>query len=197
MKILTVLYRYSSVILFLILSFNHTNGQSPKPKGEHITITQVRLEDKTLEDSIYAFIKNESENDSLFNKSGYILLLFDHYNYTNPTKKIIYSCFYNKSYDAFDDINDDAAFPLFYTYINNRIVIIKDLPVASSINYSITKKSKRKFIKRLTPFLTKASTITIKGQKVKNFRFPIVVIHGGKRFFKLSDGSVFTENEKY
>ena len=176
------------------LAFGNANAQIVKSQKERFSIIEIKLKDKALEDTIYSYIKKQSENDSLFNKIGYVFISFN--NLHNLNRKIKYSCYFNKRFNAFDD--DDIDFPMFYTYIDNRIVVIKGEDISSTIDYNITKRSKRKFRRKIEIFLPKARKIRFDGGKLQDFREPnIVMIDGGKIFFKLEDGTSYIEDAKY
>ncbi len=191
-----------SVFFYIVMSLfsipSSVSGQfntSSKIKGAY-SIVEVEILDTALINGIRAFIVKETESDSLFNKVGYISLAFDQKLYKG--EQVLYSCFFNKSFDVPEN---DKALPLFYTYINNRLITIKNSIVSESLYYSISRKSVRKYKKLLKQYLPESEKIWFEesdGKKRRiTWREPIVVIHGGKRFYKLLDGTTALEDLTY
>jgi hypothetical protein len=188
-------------VFFLLVAISIKIISQPiKQKDIKISIKEVVLSDTALINAIDSFIKIKSEKDSIFNKLGYILLIFHQQSYQD--RQTLYSCFFNECYDSYDYVKGTKGFPLFYTYIGNRIVIIKYSVISSSLNYSVAKKSIIAFKKRIDPFLPKKEKRLFKEEngsvkKITAFRESIIVIHGGKTFYRLVDGSIIIEDNKY
>ncbi|MET4083324.1 hypothetical protein ABIB40_003293 [Pedobacter sp. UYP30] len=193
MNILSKLVRHLSFILILVATFNYSNAQSSKGKKELFNITEVTLKDTALVDALYSYIARQTKNDTLFNRKGYIWLVVNYR--PTPDRKVLSKCFFDKRFTNFDD--DDARFPIFYTYINGRMVIIENSRLSTAIDLKISKKSKRHFRKLIEPFLFAKETDFLEGHKIMARFGEVMIIDGGNIFYKMEDGTSYSKQTDY
>ncbi|WP_139351148.1 hypothetical protein [Sphingobacterium sp. CZ-UAM] len=161
-------------------------------KASEFIITEIQLKDLTLRDSIASFISQEIEKDSIFKNIGYVKLTLNTVSskYKNDA---LFTYLYNRSYDEF---TGDIPYPQFYTMIANKLVVITDHSITTNFNLRYNKNNIKQFKKIVETYLPKRTKIRFKGKTVP-YRESIVVIDGGKRFYRLRDGSVVVENNTY
>lgn len=97
--------------------------------------------------------------------------------------------------NSFKEVSNNA-YPIFYTYVNNRIVLIDVDGVDKFASFNISEKTKRKFRKKIEPFLEKTERRTFRdmeGNKTFNdnkFRidwFRVFRVHNGKYIYTLKN----------
>lgn len=165
---------------------------SPLSEKEKLTIKRVTLTDEKLIDQIKEII-NEKQNDSVFLKRGYIRVDYVHHGYKNEAVLRSYSI--KPEYQHADDVTNERLFPIYYTYVNDRLVSIYDTGIQNSICYQIATKSKMRYQKLLKPYLSKAIWVELPdsdGSGTKRAKFrpnSLIQIHEGRTLFIFDDGT--------
>lgn len=169
---------------------------TPLSEKEKLTIKRVTLTDEKLIAQIKEII-NEKQNDSVFLKRGYIRVSYVHHGYKNEAVVRAYRI--KPEYQHADDVTNDRLFPIYYTYVENRLVSIYDTGIQNSICYQITNKSKKEYQRLLEPYLSKAIWIELpmsdgSGTKKAKFRpNSLIQIHGGRTLYIFEDGTSIVE----
>lgn len=171
---------------------------TPLSEKEKLTIKMVTLTDEKLITQIKEII-NEKQNDSGFLKRGYIRVNYVHHGYKNEAVLRAYNI--KPEYQHADDVTNDRLFPIYYTYVENRLVTIYDSGIQNSICYQIATKSKMRYQRILEPYLSKAIWIELpksdgSGTKKAKFRpNSLIQIHGGRTLYILDDGTSIVEKK--
>lgn len=166
---------------------------------EKISIKKVTLTDEKLIDQIKDII-SENRNDTVFSKRGYIRVDYVHHGYKNGA--VIRAYHIKPEYQHADDVTNDRLFPVYYTYVNNRLVSIYDTGIQNSICYQIAAKSKMRYQRLLEPYLSKAKWVELpkldgSGTKKAKFRpNSLIQIHGGRTLYIFDDGTFTVEKNK-
>lgn len=130
-------------------------------------IIQASIIDTALQDAISNFINEEMQTDTTFRKYGYLKLV-QKVAFKDGKEKC---CFHlSKSFYYFYSDFEDARFPLFYTIIENKLILIY-LSSFSELNRPIKRKSKKKFINLVNSRLPKIERqVIIMGNEKKILR---------------------------
>lgn len=169
---------------------------TPLSEKGKLTIKRVTLTDEKLIAQIKEII-NEKQNDSVFLKRGYIRVSYVHHGYKNEAVVRAYSI--KPEYQHADDVSNDRLYPIYYTYVNGRLVSIYDTGIEDSICYQIGTKSKKEYRRLLEPYLSKAIWIELpksdgSGTKKAKFRpNSLIQIHGGRTLYIFDDGTSIVE----
>lgn len=181
------------------IGFAQSNA-GEKLTGNRVDITRVEIKDTVLIKYLEQFIKKQLHEDSLFRKRGYIQVFSTHAG-RNPN--VVRSYHINKNYISFDNMDNDRQFPIFYSFLLNRMIVFINYDLMDIFNIEFTKKSKVKFRKDIEPYLFDSKTILFpdeknKKHKVKNFR-PGEVFHfgGGMNVYIMNDGKVWSINNQH
>ncbi len=190
---------------FLISEFGFSQGveiraeaecTTPLSEKEKLTIKRVRLTDEKLIAQIKEII-NEKQNDSVFLTRGYIRVDYVHHGYKKEAVVRAYSI--KPEYQHADDVTNDRLFPIYYTYVENRLVSIYDTGIQNSICYQIATTSKMRYQRVLEPYLSKVIWIELpksdgSGTKKAKFRpNSLIQIHGGRTLYIFDDGTFTVE----
>jgi hypothetical protein len=169
---------------------------TPLSEKEKISIKRVMLTDEKLIAQIKDII-SENQNDTVFLKRGYIRVDYVHHGYKNEAVVRAYRI--KPEYQHADDVTNDRLYPIYYTYVNNRLVSIYDTGIQNSICYQIANKSKMRYQRLLEPYLSKAIWIELpksdgSGTKKAKFRpNSLIQIHGGRTLYIFDDGTSTVE----
>ncbi|MCX7551703.1 hypothetical protein [Xanthomarina sp. F2636L] len=134
---------------FLILTFlSLLNVQA-----QELDIHKIELTDIVLISTISEYIKETKQNFSEFNNIGYIKVSIKSVNKPNLGNEL------KRVYKIEDvgieilDKNEDWWYPNYYTYIDNKLIIIYNKTIDDVLNIKFSNKSKRKFRKILEEYL--------------------------------------------
>lgn len=134
--------------------------------NKKLSIRRLTIVDTAFKNSIARFIENQTSKDSALERYGYLEL-----RQISPSGRFTKEyCFHLsiRYYYFYSDFADDR-FPLFYTIVNNKPVLIYLNNSQRTINYRIKNKSKKRFIgliNRELPKIEKQTIITETGKKV-------------------------------
>lgn len=170
----------------------------PIAEKDKLEIQQITLTDQELIKQIGVMI-GEKQADSVFRRRGYISVSY--VNRAYPNEQVVRAYNIAPEYLSADEMTNEYRFPLFYSYMNNKLVTIRNTPIYESICYQIKTKSKKAFQKILEPYLEKKIRIDMPNSsgtgtvKVK-LREDFIQIHGGKTLYILADGRSIVEQNK-
>lgn len=174
-------------LLFMLILFviQTIHGQGKKFKIQHIDI-----KDSSFIKNVTSIIENEKnstgdEHHFFKNGLGYISVTMYDYVYGDTLLK------YNVLPMMSNIGEDDAAivYPLYYTNIDGRPILIYLSTLKSFAKIEFDKKSKQSISKLIQPFLEKTKDVQMydeNGKKAfrdKNFRINYFKFFGGKDFF--------------
>jgi hypothetical protein len=164
--------------------------------GGRIDISKIKIKDTVLIMHLTQFINKQLNEDSLFRKKGYIQVFLAQ---TSQKPNVVRSYYISKNYLNFDNLANDKQFPMFYSFLLNKMILFNNYDLFETFDIEYTKKSKVKFRKELEPYLFEAQTIVFtdkenKKQKLKNFR-PDEVFHTGRgiNVYIMNDGKVVVD----
>ena len=120
-----------------------------------IDIKFVQLTDTALVAQIKSYIIKTQLQDSNFVSKGYIELMVS--NHISPDKSEARSYYVKKTYSGFDNVENDHRFPLYYSYVNEKLVVVRLLDCSSRIAVSIPHDIKQQFQKTVEPYLPSRS----------------------------------------
>lgn len=183
-------------IMFIFLRYIAFSQEKPDNKIQYLV-----LKDKFLIKEIKKLIVDEiNSNDSnQFFKKGLGYVRLNVYNYSHNDTLIKY--YITPTMTSFKKDDNDDLYPLFYTYINERIVLIYLNVVNEFSIFNLSKKSKTRFRKKVEIFLPETKKMTfydMEGKKTftdKNFRIDYFKFHGGKYIYILKDKPPIVINE--
>lgn len=159
------IFRPVSLILFLLVFKQEPCGAQTEElyqkKDGHIfgldkklNIRRLSVTDTGFKNSITRFIENQTKKDSALERYGYLELTP-----ISPSDRGY--CFHlSVRYYYFYLDFADANFPLFYTMVNKKLVLIY-LNNPAIINYRIKKKAKKRIIRLINKQLPKIESQTI------------------------------------
>jgi hypothetical protein len=121
--------------------------------AQELEIHEIKLTDTILKNTISDYIKETKQNFPEFNSVGYIKVSIRSVNkpYLGKNLKRVY-----KIEDAGIEVldkNEDLWYPNYYTYIENKLVIIYNKTIDDLLEIRFSKKSKRKFRRVLEGYL--------------------------------------------
>lgn len=162
------------IIILNLSSLNYSYGQNQK-------IKEIELTSNILKNQITSFIKDKKNNNSKFKELGYVVVNLDYYN--NRANKPELSLIYTIK-DQYVSLKENSQFPLFYTYIENKIVL---LYIDNYHNYiNLSTKSKKRLSNKINKTLGKREKIrgyNSEGEKIieDKYFYPneSFNIHGG------------------
>ncbi len=166
-------------------------------------IQYLDLKDKFVIKEIEKLIKDEinSNDTSQFFKKGLGYIKLNIYNYSDRDTIIKY--YLTPSLEGLKKEDTDNKYPLFYTYVSKRIVLIYLNVLLEFADYKLAEKSKRRIRKKIEPFLEKTRKMTfydIEGKKTftdKNFRIDYIKFHAGRYIYILKDKPPIVINENF
>lgn len=161
------------------------------PEKDKLEIQPTHLSEKKLLKTIEDYIVNLSNVDTFFVNHGYIELGIGNESLNGRNSKISYRI--KDQYANFDNLENDQTFPLYYTFVKGKLIVITDRLISNTICYKFKKSSKIKFQKLVEPIFEKPEDLELydnSGNKVKipNARPNRYKIHGGILLFIFDDG---------
>jgi len=160
---------------------------------DKLEIKEITITDQELLKQIGILIEEE-QKDSVFRRRGYISVSYANLSYKE--EHVIRSYILNPEYKSIDNLEIEYNFPLFYSFVNNKLVTLVNRPIFDSICYQIKTKSKKAFQRIVEPYLEKPIWIKMpnsngKGTSRAKFRpNDLFQLHGGKTLYILADGRV-------
>jgi DNA integrity scanning protein DisA with diadenylate cyclase activity len=165
------------IILFLILNTSLSFAQNSD-------IKKITISDTLLYKTVKNFIANRKNESAKFKKFGYINLTLKYYNSQANSIDLMSSYSIVDQYFSLD--SGYLKYPKYYTYIENRLILIYDYWSAIFDEKAVSKRDKKKLGKKINKTLDKTEHIVAKdktGKVViddKNFRSEESInIHGG------------------
>ncbi|WP_207535672.1 hypothetical protein [Desertivirga arenae] len=183
------------LVVLLILIFSRSQSQPVTLSDDDLPNISYRpLVNKKLESQVRAFIKSELQADSLFKRSGYIVLIVD-FDIPEDVRylrdSILFLCYMNKDFHSFDNLDLDGVFPNSYCFIENKPVL---LFVRESMLFEkrFSTSSKKRFQAAIEPYL--APRIDLSNSKLNakgNIFRPneVFQMHGGFEMFFFRNAS--------
>lgn len=192
--------RYLSFVLFLL-----TGNSFAQEKPRSIRIQEIVLKDSVLIQQIEKLIQDEinnKEDKHEFFKRGLGYINLSLLNYTD--KGVLRKYYISPKMVSLRKNDSDSKYPLFYSYVGNRLVLIDINAFENSMIYQITESSKRRFRKKLEPYLEKTQNITARDSsgnikiRDKHFRADYFWMHSGRYIYIYQDKPpvILTEREE-
>ena len=135
--------------------------------------TEINLKDTFLISQIGLLIKNESTNDPIFNKAGYIDVRVKLLSRGDTLQSYVINTNYNDKIAS----NGNILYPHFYTSLFGRLICIYIEGLKDVINVEFHLKSSKKFRKALDKSLPIDSKLN-----------PLFKMHGGKTIYVFRSG---------
>ncbi|GGG33959.1 hypothetical protein GCM10011344_38440 [Dokdonia pacifica] len=108
--------------------------------AQQIDINEVNLQGTTLHKAIIQFINETKNKKTFFNENGYIQLRLTYKNNSAKSDEIMSIYRLVDNYHRYDNLDKDHLFPLFYTYVETKLILIySDL----NIPLKFSEKSKK------------------------------------------------------
>jgi len=190
--------------IFFLVGLLSIGGLSlAQVKNTPIRIQEIVLKDSFLvqqiEKLIHDEINNKVDSNRFFKKGlGYINL-----HLLNSTDRdVLRKYCISPGISGFRESNPDEIYPLFYSYVADRMVLIYSDEFRGIADLRITETSKRRFRRKLEPFLEKTQNITaydsVRNVKIrdKHFRPDHLWMHSGKYIYIYRDKSAQVLNER-
>jgi hypothetical protein len=136
---------------FLILIFFVFNILSVP--SQDFEIHEIELTDTVLISTISEYIKETKTFDSLFNHVGYVKVDIRGLNNYNKEKEIFRIYYITDSSYPLEKNDQDKSYPDYYTYIDEKLVLIYNDLNKELFQYTFSCKSKKKLRKLTEPFL--------------------------------------------
>ncbi len=166
--------------------------------GKNIDIARIKIKDTILIMYLTQFIDKQLKEDSLFLKKGYIQVFPIH---ASQKPNVARSYYIKKNYVNFDNMANDKKFPMFYSFLSNKMILFIDYDLFDTFDIKYSKKSKIKFRKELEPYLFEAQTIVFRDkenikQTFKNFREnEVFQFGGGINLYIMNDGKIVVDDK--
>ena len=166
--------------------------------GKNIDIARVKIRDTVLTKYLTEFIDKQRKENSLFTKKGYIQVFPIH---ANHKPNVVRGYHINKNYVNYDDMANDKKFPMFYSFLSNKMILFIDYDLFDTFDIKYSKKSEIKFRKELEPYLFEAQTIVFRDkenikQTFKNFREnEVFQFGGGINLYIMNDGKIVVDDK--
>lgn len=170
----------------------------PSIKIQEITITDSILIHQ-IEKLIQDEVNNEEDKHQFFKRGlGYVNL-----SYSNFTDRDVLRKYYiSPRMIGFRKNDPDSRYPLFYSFVAKRMVLIDIHALENSTSFKITKKSKRQFRKKLEPYLEKTQNITVYDSlgnvviRDRYFRVDWFRLHSGRYIYIYNNRPPLVLNER-
>lgn len=137
---------------FLILIFFVFNILSVP--SQDFEIHEIELTDTVLISTISEYIKETKTFDSLFNHVGYVKVDIRGLNNYNKEKEIFRIYYITDSSYPLEKNDQDKSYPDYYTYIDDKLVLIYNDLNKELFKYTFSSSSKKKLRKLMDPFLS-------------------------------------------
>ena len=178
-------------LFFILLSFLSLSSYS-----QNLRSHQIKLTDSLLKKELFSFIDSVENTNDEFRQYGYIevSLLYMNNEAINKDLKLKY-----RIKDQYYSLNKNSNFPLYYTYVKDRLILLYNLLPNNLSNPKLNEKTKRKWIKKINKTLRKPEHVIAKdssGNVIindKNFIDDSFNIHGGETLYIYNNGKVKTE----
>ena len=190
------------ILISAFLSFVSMKGAC-QSKRMGTKISYLELKDSTLVENIKRIINKEVNSDTsknnMFRKGlGYILLeVKQHFN--SDTLRQYYI---DPQLLSFKDDTDDRLYPDYFSFVDNRLVIIHLQVLDEFTKRYLTAKTKSNFRKLINSYLGKTKKMTFydvdnkKAFTDKNFRIDYFKFDSGVMIYILKNGSALVIDEK-
>ena len=178
------------------IGFAQHNAVEMHP-GKNIDIARIKIKDTVLIKYLTQFIDKQLKESSLFTKKGYIEVFPI---YASQKPNVAWGYHINQNYANFDDMANDKQFPMFYSFLSNKMILFIDYDLFETFDIKYSKKSKIKFRKEIEPYLFEAQTIVFRDkenikQKFKNFREnEVFQFGGGMNVYVMNDGKIVVDD---
>ncbi|MFN4008172.1 MAG: hypothetical protein ACK4HE_11740 [Chitinophagaceae bacterium] len=181
-----ILFYLSFLANMFICSYGQSSTYEQKKMPNSICISfakiiEVSLCDTSIINEIVNYVLDVKKKDSAFRTSGYLKLVFKkRFQEANATFSNCFSL--SVSYYYFNEKDSVSKFPIFYTTIKDKLVLIYDDRVN---NLGLTKKNKKEFSKLVNKRLPKQTFLEFRnadGKKVKLSPVGNIVIDCEKEF---------------
>lgn len=173
-----MVYRLYILILFCIGVPYNLMGQAKNSW----TTTEIELRDTFLVSQIGFLIKNESINNPIFNKAGYINVQVN----LLSRGDTLQSYFINTNYNDKIASNGNMIYPHFYTILFGRLICIYFEGLRDIIKVEFYPKSNKVFRKVLQKSLPNESKLN-----------QLFKMHGGKTIYVFRNGNHSVVPSKY
>lgn len=174
-------------ILFFFSLINNSYSQNLK-------IQEIKLTNSVLENEIINFIDIRKQEYPKFKDIGYIKVTLDYYKNNSNQKELSYIFSIKDQYTL---LKNNSNYPLFFTYINNKIVLLYTNKFNDNNEVKISKRSKKRLARKIKQNLGKTERLVAfnsKGEKViddKDFNpNESFNIHGGIKLKIYTDNSI-------
>lgn len=185
---------FKILILFFFIQLNHLYSQNLK-------IQEIKFANSILQKEIINFIDKRKKEYPKFKDIGYIKVTLNYYKDNAKQKELSYIYSFK---DQYITLNNNSNYPLFFTYINNKIVLLYTNKFNDDNKINLSKKSKKKLAKKIKKSLGKTERLVVfnsKGEKIiddKNFNpNESFNIHGGVELKIYADNSVKITNTNH
>jgi len=155
-------------------------SQDPNGAGSQLKIQKIDFKDSILFREVKKFIQSEIVKEKEFKAVGYVTIS----TIINTSNDIIRKYHINKNYVNFDDLNNDSQFPLFYSYVDSKLILVRG-DFENLVHKKFSIRSKKHFQKIIEPFLYKVKLIqapSINGKSKKKMPYregERIQVHGG------------------
>ena len=175
------------VLFFFLLGFMQINSQNNN-------LIKLELKDSILKKTIADYIILKKNDSSEFKRIGYIALRQIYLNEEAINNDL------KSKFDITDQYyRPTNDLPSFYTYIEDRLVLIYDHSVISK-NTPYSKKKQRKINRLVKPYLNKTIRLKIRDDngklivKDRHFRDEVITLHGDILLSIYENGKVIIDS---
>lgn len=171
-----VIYLFPFFLQLNLLAFS----QNPNGAASQLKIQEIDFKDSILFREVKKFIQSEIVKEKEFKVVGYVTI----WTILNNSNDIIRKYHINKNYVNFDDLNNDSQFPLFYSYVDSKLILVKG-DIENLVNKKFSIRSKKHFQRVIEPFLYKVKLIqapSVDGKSRKKMPYregERIQLHGG------------------
>ncbi len=171
-----VIYLFPFFLQLNVLAFS----QNPNGAASQLKIQEIDFKDSILFREVKKFIQSEIVKEKEFKVVGYVTI----WTILNNSNDIIRKYHINKNYVNFDDLNNDSQFPLFYSYVDSKIILVKG-DIENLVNKKFSIRSKKHFQRVIEPFLYRVKLIqapSVDGKSKKKTPYregERIQLHGG------------------
>jgi hypothetical protein len=131
-----------------------------------LKIQETTLTHHTLKNEIANFINKKKQEYPKFKNVGYVTVLLEYYN-KNATQKEVSYIFSIK--DQYISLKENSNYPLFFTFINNKIVLLYTNTAANNNKVKLSKRSKKRLAKKIKKSLGTTERLIVlnpRGKKI-------------------------------
>ena len=164
--------------------------------SQSFKIQKIELDSSVLKKEITNYINKQKRVSSKFKNFGYIIVKLDFYSSNSNTKPKALSHAYSIKYQ-YAPLKKESNYPFFFTFINDKIVLLYINKLSGNNQSLICKKSKKRLARKVKKTLGKTERLLAlneKGEKIiddKNFNpNESFNIHGGIYLKIYSDNTI-------